>query len=68
MNWTREDFERDRARYQRDLDELLAHGLPDEHPLVRRARRRIETVDRVLNDPACWPTEEVTDGPADNPA
>lgn len=68
MNWTREDFERDRDRYQRDLDELLAHGMTDDHPLVKRARRRIETVDRVLTDPHVEWTEEVTDGPADNPA
>lgn len=52
MNWTREQFEQDRQRYQRELDELLDKGLPEGHPLVERQRRRIETVDRVLTDPA----------------
>lgn len=52
MNWTREEFERDKQRYRRELDALLAQGLTDGHPLVERQRRRIETVDRVLADPA----------------
>lgn len=51
MNWTREEFEQDRERYQAELDALLAQGLPEGHPLVERQRRRIETVDRVLTDP-----------------
>lgn len=52
MNWTREEFEADRARYQGELDKLLAAGYAEGHPLVERQRRRIETVDRVLTDPA----------------
>jgi hypothetical protein len=52
MSWTREDFQQDRERYQRELDALLAQGLTDPHPLVERMRRRIETVDRCLTDPA----------------
>lgn len=58
MRWTREEFEQDRQRYQRELDALLDRGLPDGHPLVERQRRRIETVDRVLTDPAYGLTEE----------
>lgn len=52
MIWTREQFEQDRQRYQRELDALLAQGLTDGHPLVERQRRRIETVDRILTGPA----------------
>lgn len=51
MRWTREEFEQDRLRYQRELDELLAEGFTEEDFRVRRQRRRIETVDRVLTDP-----------------
>lgn len=61
MNWTREEFEQDKARYQRELDALLAQGFAEGHPLVERQRRRIETVDRVLTDPACG----LTDGSED---
>lgn len=68
MNWTREDFEQDKARYQQELDALLLLGLTEGHPLVERQRRRIETVNRVLTDPAYGLTEEAPDGPADNPA
>lgn len=59
MNWTREEFEQDKQRYQRELDVLLAQGLTDGHPLVERQRRRIETVSRVLTDPAYG----LSDGP-----
>lgn len=52
MRWTREEFEQDRRRYQGELDSLLAQGFQEGHPLVERQRRRIETVDRVLTDPA----------------
>ena len=52
MNWTREEFEQDKQRYQRELDRLLTQGFAEGHPLVERQRRRIETVDRVLTDPA----------------
>jgi hypothetical protein len=52
VNWTREELEQDRQRYQHELDTLLAQGLTDGHPLIERQRRRIETVDRVLTDPA----------------
>jgi hypothetical protein len=52
MKWTREEFEQDRQRYQGELDSLLAQGFQEGHPLVERQRRRIETVDRVLTDPA----------------
>jgi hypothetical protein len=50
--FTRADFEADRARYATELARLLELGLSDGHPLVERERRRIETVDRVLTDPA----------------
>lgn len=60
MNWTREEFEHDKQRYQAELDALLAQGLPDSHPLVERQRRRIGTVNRVLTDPAYGLTEEDT--------
>ena len=52
MNWTREEFEQDKVRYQQELDDLLTQGFADGHPLVERQRRRIETVDRILTDPA----------------
>jgi hypothetical protein len=52
VNWSREEFQQDRERYQRELDALLAQGHVEGHPLVERQRRRIETVDRVLTDPA----------------
>ena len=52
MRWTREEFEQDRERYQTELDRLLAMGFDESHPLVERQRRRIETVDRVLTNPA----------------
>jgi phage pi2 protein 07 len=58
MNWTREEFEQDKQRYQRELDELLAEGFTEEDFRVRRQRRRIETVDRVLTDPRYGLTEE----------
>lgn len=58
MHWTREEFEQDKQRYQAELDALLAKGFAEGHPLVERQRRRIETVDRVLTDPAYGLTEE----------
>lgn len=58
MHWTREEFEQDKQRYQAELDRLLAQGLTEDHPLVERQRRRIETVDRVLTDPAYGLAEE----------
>lgn len=58
MDWTREAFEQDKQRYQAELDRLLGMGLTEEHPLVKRQRRRIETVDRVLTDPAYGLAEE----------
>lgn len=51
MNWTREDFYGDWQRHRRELDGWLAQGLTDEHPLVRLARRRMETIARTLTDP-----------------
>lgn len=58
MTFTREQFEQDRQRYQHELDTLKAQGFDDGHPLVERQRRRIETVDQVLTDPAYGLTEE----------
>ncbi len=55
--WTREVWEADRERYRTELARLLASGLPEGHPLVERQRRRIETADRVLSDPAYGLTE-----------
>lgn len=52
MNFTREDFEADRERYVAERQRLLDSGLAENHPLVERQQRRIETVDRVLTDPA----------------
>lgn len=53
MRWTKEEFEDDRKRYVAELARLKDEvGLPDDHPLVEKQRRRIETVDRVLTDPA----------------
>jgi hypothetical protein len=52
MKWSRADFEADKERYQAELQSLLDDGLPEGHPLVEKQRRRIETVDRVLTDPA----------------
>jgi hypothetical protein len=52
LRWTREEFEQDKQRYQKELDALLAQGFEEGHPLVERKRRRLETVKRVLNDPA----------------
>lgn len=50
--WTRADFEADRKRYEAERQRLLDSGLPEDHPLVERETRRMETVDRVLSDPA----------------
>lgn len=58
MIWTREQWTADRARYVAERQRLLDQGLPDSHPLVERQTRRIETVDRVLTDPAYGLTEE----------
>ncbi len=58
MRLTREDFEADRERYQREIATLRAQGFEDDHPLIERQRRRIETVDRVLSDPAYGLAEE----------
>lgn len=58
MNWTREDFQQDRERYQREIVALRAQGFDEDHPLIRRQRRRIEVVDRALTDPAYGLTEE----------
>ena len=52
VNFTREEFEEDRERYRAERQRLLDSGLPENHPLVERQQRRIETVDRVLSDPA----------------
>lgn len=52
MNFTREDFEADRERYAVERKRLLDSGLAENHPLVERQTRRIETVDRVLTNPA----------------
>lgn len=60
MRFDRESFEADRARYEGDLATHLGNGLTDGHPLVERARRRIETCTRVLTDPAYGLTEETT--------
>lgn len=62
MSWNREDFESDRERYQRELADLLGNGLTDGHPLVERQRRRIETVNRVLTDPAYGLVEPEQEG------
>lgn len=52
MNFTREDFQADRERYVAERKRLVESGLAENHPLVERQTRRIETVDRVLTDPA----------------
>ena len=52
MRLTREEFEEDRKRYVAERQRLLDSGLAENHPLVERQTRRIETVDRVLTDPA----------------
>lgn len=52
MKFTREEFESDKQRYQTELDELLAEGFAEDDFRVRRQRTRIETVDRVLTNPA----------------
>lgn len=57
-SWTRADFEADRKRYKAERQRLLDSGLAEEHPLVERQTRRIETVDRVLSDPAYGLAEE----------
>lgn len=51
MKWTREQFERDKKRYQRELDALLAEGFTEDDFRVRRQRKRIATVNRLLTDP-----------------
>jgi hypothetical protein len=58
MNFTREQFEQDRERYREERKRLLDSGLSEDHPLVERQQRRIETVDRVLTDPAYGFAEE----------
>jgi hypothetical protein len=58
MMWTTEQFEADRERYQREIIALKAQGFEEDHPLIERQRRRIETVDRVLSDPAYGLVEE----------
>jgi len=58
VNWTREDFLADRERYQREIVALKAQGFEEDHPLIQRQRRRIETVDRALSDPAYGLAEE----------
>jgi hypothetical protein len=58
MNFTREQFEEDRERYRAEKRRLLDSGLTEDHPLVERQQRRIETVDRVLTDPAYGFAEE----------
>jgi hypothetical protein len=64
---TRKHWEADRDRYAAELEKLLAGGFSDEHALVRRARRRLEAVNRALTDPrlAGLIDEEKQDG---NPA
>jgi len=52
MKWTREEFEGDKRRFEALLADYRARGLSDEHPLIERQLRRIETVNRVLTDPA----------------
>lgn len=64
MRLTREEFEQDRERYRRELDDLTAQGLIAGHPLVERLLRRIETVNRVLTDPAYGLTQEAPHGRA----
>lgn len=50
--FTREAYEADRERYRAERERLIASGLSEDHPLVERQSRRIETVTRVLTDPA----------------
>ena len=52
MRLTREEFEEDGKRYVAERQRLLDSGLAENHPLVERQTRRIETVDRVLTHPA----------------
>lgn len=56
--FTRSDFEADRERYAAERKRLLDSGLAEEHPLVERQTRRVETADRVLSDPAYGLTED----------
>lgn len=51
MTFTREEFEQDKARYQGEIDDLLAEGFSEDDFRVRLARRRLSAVDRVLTDP-----------------
>lgn len=52
MLWDRATWEADRDRYQTERKRLLDSGLAENHPLVERQTRRIETANRVLTDPA----------------
>lgn len=62
MSWSREDFERDKRRYSASLDDMLDAGLPEDHPFVRRLRRRIATVEYILGIPDCALIKEAPDG------
>lgn len=50
--WSRAHWEADLARYRAEVARLRASGLPEGHPLVEQATRRMKTVERVLSDPA----------------
>lgn len=58
--YTREEWEADRERYRAEKQRLLGAGFSEAHPLVERQQRRIETVDRVLTDPAYGFAPEVS--------
>lgn len=53
MKWARADFEADLKLYQDQLAQLQTR-YDEKHPLVTRAYRRIDTVQRVLTDPRFW--------------
>lgn len=52
MNFTKEAFEADLERYESEVRSLRSQGYADAHPLIGRLLRRIDTVKRVLSDPA----------------
>ena len=58
MSLSREAFEADKERYEREIRDLTSQGFEEGHYLVERARRRLETVNRVLTDSAYGLVEE----------
>lgn len=63
--WARADFEQDKRRYETELAALREGGYSDDHPLLARIRRRIDTVTRVLEGDLSGLIEEKTDDSAE---